>query len=87
MGFDRIKLPTESPVMTVIPWRSAGDVKVHSSMSRARSAVMAQRASWHLARSVREARIYVWRDGAWALEHDIAQGTLVEDLPWKKVPA
>lgn len=81
------KLPTEPPVMTVIPWRSAVTQKVHATMAQARRAVSVQlvyNRDNTLARCVAAAKVYVWRDGAWALEHDIAQGTAVEDLPWKK---
>lgn len=88
---DTIKIPTEPPVMTIIPWRSQ-TVKVHPTMGKARAAVAVQHrylrgADGTYRYGVVRARIYVWRDGAWQLEHDIAHGTPLEELPWKKAAA
>ncbi|WP_353707255.1 hypothetical protein ABRQ22_14710 [Cellulosimicrobium sp. ES-005] len=61
-------------------------------MARARAAVASQNrylrgADGEYRYGVRRARVYVWRDGAWQLEHDIEHGTPLEELPWKKAAA
>lgn len=81
-------IPTTTPHLTDIPWRSSARIKAHVSLGRAKAAVAAQRVHTPgKGYGCAEAKVYEWRDGAWQLLYDIERGTPHLDLPWKKAQA
>lgn len=76
--------PKIKPYLTDIATRRPRQ-KLHGTLHHAKAAVV--NATWgygHNAKTPCGISLWEWRDGAWHSVYEIAQGTLRDDLPWKK---
>lgn len=69
------------PYLTILPYRSP-EQKIHTTLGSAKSAV-----SYNCGDrrgTNQDMAIYEWKNDEWVLLWEIPEGTMYEDLPWRK---